>query len=75
MTKPVREALDKVVDRESIAKNVSKNHATPATGPFNTKLDFIDKQQVQKQDIDEAKNNGSARLHESTSFKTNGINI
>ncbi|SIN55284.1 Putative binding protein ygiS precursor [Mycobacteroides abscessus subsp. abscessus] len=55
MTKPVREALDKVVDRESIAKNVSKNHATPATGPFNTKLDFIDKQQVQKQDIDEAK--------------------
>lgn len=55
MTKPVREALDKVVDRESIAKNVSKHHATPATGPFNTKLDFIDKQQVQKQDIDEAK--------------------
>ncbi|PHK49911.1 nickel ABC transporter substrate-binding protein [Staphylococcus edaphicus] len=54
MTKPVREALDKVVDRESIAKNVSKHHATPATGPFNTKLDFIDKQQVQKQDIDEA---------------------
>ncbi|MBN6203467.1 ABC transporter substrate-binding protein [Staphylococcus saprophyticus] len=55
MTKPVREALDKVVDRESIAKNVSKHHATPATGPFNTKLEFIDKQQVQKQDIDEAK--------------------
>ncbi|WP_436854338.1 nickel ABC transporter substrate-binding protein [Staphylococcus caeli] len=55
MTKPVREALDKVVNRESIAKNVSKNHATPATGPFNSKLDFIDKQSVQKQDIDKAK--------------------
>lgn len=55
MTQPVREALDKVIDRESIAKNVSKGHAKPATGPFNTKLDFIENQQVQKQDIDKAK--------------------
>ncbi|MCE5007111.1 nickel ABC transporter substrate-binding protein [Staphylococcus equorum] len=55
MTQPVREALDKVIDRESIAKNVSKGHAEPATGPFNTKLDFIENRQVQKQDIDKAK--------------------
>ncbi|MDN8848625.1 ABC transporter substrate-binding protein, partial [Staphylococcus aureus] len=39
----------------SIARNVSKNHAQPATGPFNTKLDFIDKQPIQKQDLEEAK--------------------
>lgn len=55
MTKPVRKALDKVINRESIARNVSKNHAQPATGPFNTKLDFIDKQPIQKQDLEEAK--------------------
>lgn len=55
MTKPIREALDKVIDRESIVKNVSKGHAKPATGPFNTKLDFIDDEQIQKQDIEKAK--------------------
>ncbi|MGW7796597.1 nickel ABC transporter substrate-binding protein [Staphylococcus xylosus] len=55
MSKPIRKALDKVIDRESIARNVSKNHAQPATGPFNTKLDFIDKQPIQKQDLEEAK--------------------
>ncbi|RIO63168.1 ABC transporter substrate-binding protein, partial [Mammaliicoccus sciuri] len=31
MTKPVRKALDKVINRESIARNVSKTHAQPAT--------------------------------------------
>jgi len=55
MTKQVREALDKVIDRESITKNVSKGYAEPATGPFNTKLDFIQSQKVQKQDIAQAK--------------------
>ncbi|PTI67880.1 nickel ABC transporter substrate-binding protein [Staphylococcus shinii] len=55
MTKPVRKALDKVINRESIARNISKNHAQPATGPFNTKLDFIDKQPIQKQDLEEVK--------------------
>jgi len=55
MTKPVREALDKIVNRESMAKNVSKGHATPATGPFNSKLDFIKKESVQQQDINKAK--------------------
>lgn len=34
---------------------MSKGHAEPATGPFNTKLDFIENRQVQKQDIDKAK--------------------
>ncbi|MCS4486292.1 nickel ABC transporter substrate-binding protein [Staphylococcus americanisciuri] len=56
MTKPVREALDKVIDREAMTKYVSKGYAEPATGPFNTKLDFIKSQDVQKQDIEAAKN-------------------
>lgn len=55
MTKPVREALDKVIDRKGITDSVSKGHAKPATGPFNTKLDFIKDKSVQKQDIEAAK--------------------
>ena len=53
--KSTREALDKVIDRESIVKNVSKGYAKPASGPFNTKLDFIKDEKVQKQDIAGAK--------------------
>lgn len=55
MSKPVRKALDKVIDRESITKKVTKGHASPATGPFNTKLDFINNKHVQKQNIEQAK--------------------
>lgn len=55
MTKSVREALDKVINRDSIAQNVAKGYATPATGPFNTKLDFINNQDIQTQDIAKAK--------------------
>ena len=55
MTKQVREALDKVIDRKRITDNVSKGYATSATGPFNNKLDFIENKDVQKQDIAQAK--------------------
>lgn len=47
MTKQVREALDKVIDRKRITDNISKGYATPATGPFNNKLDFIENKDVQ----------------------------
>lgn len=55
MSKDVREALDLIIDRESIAKEISKGHARPATGPFNDTLDFVEHQSVPKQDIAKAK--------------------
>ncbi|MBI5974443.1 nickel ABC transporter substrate-binding protein [Staphylococcus canis] len=55
MTKDVREALDLIIDRESIAKEISKGYAKPATGPFNDTLDFVEEKPVQKQDIAQAK--------------------
>lgn len=55
MTKSVRKALDKVIDRESITEEISKGYAKPATGPFNDKLDFIKDKSIQKQDIEAAK--------------------
>jgi peptide/nickel transport system substrate-binding protein len=55
MSEPVREALDKIIDRESIAKEISNGYATPATGPFNDKLAFIEDRPAQKQDIEAAK--------------------
>ncbi|MCG7339073.1 ABC transporter substrate-binding protein [Staphylococcus sp. ACRSN] len=55
MNKKVREAFDKIIDREAIAKKVYKNHATAASGPFNTKLDFISDKKVTHQDIEQAK--------------------
>src|SRR5699024_1434280 len=55
MTKQVREALDKVIDRKRSTDNVSKGYATSATGPFNNKLDSIENKDVQKQNIAQAK--------------------
>ncbi|WP_373316332.1 nickel ABC transporter substrate-binding protein [Staphylococcus marylandisciuri] len=55
MTKPVREALDKVINRNSIAHHVYQGYATEATGPFNTNLDFIPARQPTQQDINKAK--------------------
>lgn len=55
MSEPIRKALDKIIDRESITKEISKGFATPASGPFNEKLDFIKNRPVQKQDLDSAK--------------------
>lgn len=55
MTEPIREALDKIIDREGIAKKISKGYAKPATGPFNDILDFIEDSPIPKQDVDAAK--------------------
>ncbi|MFP4924227.1 ABC transporter substrate-binding protein, partial [Staphylococcus pseudintermedius] len=35
MTHDVREAMDKIIDRKGLAKDVSNGYAKPATGPFN----------------------------------------
>lgn len=55
MTEPVREALDKLIDRKSIAEEISAGYATPATGPFNDSLDFIEDTTPEEQDIEAAK--------------------
>lgn len=55
MNKNVREALDMIINRKEIAKNVSKNYAKPAAGPFNHRLKSLEKEQVQPQNIDKAK--------------------
>jgi peptide/nickel transport system substrate-binding protein len=51
MNKRVREALDKIIDREAIAHNVYKDYRNAASGPFNTKLNFINDKKVTQQDI------------------------
>lgn len=55
MTKPVRQALDKVIDRQGITKKISKGYAKPAAGPFNDKAKYINEGLPQKQDIQGAK--------------------
>lgn len=55
MTRPVRQALDAVIDRKGIAEEISKGFAQPATGPFNDHLDFIKHQAVKKQNIQDAR--------------------
>lgn len=55
VNKDVREALDRVIDRDSITKHIYKGYAHPATGPFNDKLDYIKDQEPTAQDIKKAK--------------------
>ncbi|MCX7570979.1 ABC transporter substrate-binding protein [Tumebacillus sp. DT12] len=52
----VRKAVDLLIHRDSIAKDVMLGHATPANGPFNTRLPFGSTDEVQQQNLDEAKN-------------------
>ncbi len=51
----VRKALDLLLNRESVAKDVMLGHATPANGPFNTRLPFASQEKVQPLDIEKAK--------------------
>ncbi|WP_258313540.1 nickel ABC transporter substrate-binding protein [Paenibacillus sp. tmac-D7] len=51
----VRKALDMLLNRESIAKDIMLGNATPANGPFNTRLPFGSQDPVQKLDIEGAK--------------------
>ena len=55
MTKPVRQALDKVIDRHSITQEISKGYAKPANGPFNDSVSGIKHNKVQQQNLEEAK--------------------
>lgn len=55
MSKPVRQALDKVIDRRSITQEISKGYAKPASGPFNDSVSDIKEKKVQQQNLKEAK--------------------
>lgn len=55
INKNVREALDMVINRKEIAKNISKNYAKPASTPFNDRLKNVENDKVQPQDIEKAK--------------------
>ena len=44
-----------IINRKDIAKNVSKNYAEPASGPFNHRLKSLEKEEIQSQDIKRAK--------------------
>ncbi|MEW9123251.1 MAG: nickel ABC transporter substrate-binding protein [Thermotaleaceae bacterium] len=51
----VRKAVDLLLNRESIAKDIMLGHATPANGPFNNRLPFGSKEPVKAQNLEEAK--------------------
>ncbi|KQO04265.1 nickel ABC transporter substrate-binding protein [Paenibacillus sp. Leaf72] len=51
----VRQALDLLIDRESMAKDVMLGNASPANGPFNASLPFGSKEAVQPLDTEKAK--------------------
>ena len=55
MTPLVREALDNVINREGIVDAISKGYATPASGPFNTELQFLKGMPVHKQNLAKAR--------------------
>jgi peptide/nickel transport system substrate-binding protein len=51
----VRTALDLLLNRESLAKDIMLGNASVANGPFHTSLPFGSKEPFQKQDIEGAK--------------------
>jgi len=51
----VRKAMDLLLNRESIAKDIMFGHATPANGPFNINLPFGSKDEVRQLNTAEAK--------------------
>lgn len=51
----VRKALDTLLNRDSIARDLMLGHATPANGPFNSRLPFGSQDPVSKPDVEEAK--------------------
>ncbi|XEC93095.1 nickel ABC transporter substrate-binding protein [Paenibacillus tarimensis] len=50
-----REAINLLVDRESIVNDIMLGHAAPANGPFNSRLPFGSKDEVRKLDLEGAK--------------------
>ncbi|MCG3402330.1 ABC transporter substrate-binding protein [Staphylococcus massiliensis] len=55
ISKPVRRAMDLVINRKQIADVISSGYAKPAVGPFNTELDFIKDKQPTKVDVKQAR--------------------
>jgi peptide/nickel transport system substrate-binding protein len=51
----VREALNVLIDRKSIAEDIMLGHAIPANGPFNSTLPFGIKDEVKELDVEKAK--------------------
>ncbi|MFJ8265575.1 nickel ABC transporter substrate-binding protein [Peribacillus asahii] len=51
----VREALNLLLDRKSIADDIMLGHAVPANGPFNSNLPFGIDDEVKELDIEKAK--------------------
>lgn len=60
----VRKAMDLLLDRESIAKDIMLGHAMPANGPFNSSLPFGSDSKIQKLNVEQAK-----KLLEEAGFK------
>jgi peptide/nickel transport system substrate-binding protein len=52
----VREALNLLLDRKSIAEDIMLGHAVPANGPFNSSLPFGLNDEVKELDVEKAKN-------------------
>ncbi|KOP68220.1 ABC transporter substrate-binding protein [Bacillus sp. FJAT-18019] len=59
----VRQALDKLIDRDAIVQDIMLGHASPANGPFNASLPFGNKEGYQK--VDEA---GALQLLENAGY-------
>jgi len=51
----LRRAFDLLLNRESMAADIMLGHATPANGPFNTRLPFASQEPMQRQDVEKAK--------------------
>lgn len=51
----VREALNLLIDRKSIADDIMLGHAVPANGPFNSNLPFGIEDRVRELDVEKAK--------------------
>ncbi|MFG6494692.1 ABC transporter substrate-binding protein [Fictibacillus sp. UD] len=52
----VREALDLLLDRKSVAKEIMLGHGVPANGPFNSNLPFGIDDEVKEMNVEKAKN-------------------
>ncbi|RJE87018.1 ABC transporter substrate-binding protein [Paenibacillus sp. 1011MAR3C5] len=62
----VRRAIDKLIDRDTIVKDIMLGHALPANGPFNNTLPFGSGEAAQQLDQAEAQ-----KLLESAGYKKN----
>jgi len=60
----VRRAINALLNRESIAKDVMLGNATPANGPFSTRLPFSSKDAVPALNLNEAKQRLTAAGYE-----------